>query len=76
MMEKILWVCGQYKGEVFPNTNWDLYGIFDSEKKAVAACKDKSYFVGPVEMNKILGEKTIKWPGCYYPLSKEQSKET
>jgi len=67
MGKKIVYVVGQYKDGKWPKTNWDLYGIFDNEEDAIVACVDRSYFVGPVEMNKTLGEKTVEWPGVYYP---------
>jgi len=66
-MDKIIWVVGQYKGGKFPNTNWDLYGVFTTKEKAIAVCNDKSYFIGPVEINKTLGEESVMWPGCLYP---------
>ena len=43
-------------------------GIFDNEIVAVEACRNKYYFLGPVELNRLLPDKLVPWPGCRYPL--------
>jgi len=68
--EKV-YVVGQIKGGDWPDTNWDLYGIFRKREDAVKACKDETYFVGPAPMNTTLGEKTVEWPDIEYPIKKE-----
>jgi hypothetical protein len=60
-----LWVVGQWRGDDQP---WALQGVFDSEEKAVAACRDPYYFVGPEQLNVALPHDSAEWPGCYYPL--------
>ena len=70
---KKMWVVGQW----FDGERWDLQGVFDDETKAIKACLTTLYFIGPVILNKILPEKSIEWPGCYYPklMSKPDIKE-
>jgi len=64
-MQTNLFVCG--KVTTYPA--WELCGVFTTEAKAVAACLDDFYFVGPVEVDKVYTESTVdNWPGHYYPL--------
>lgn len=47
---------------------WEFAGVFDDEKKAVAACKTGNYFIGPIELNFEVPEPSVDWPNAYYPL--------
>jgi len=67
-----LWVYGRYKGQDHLNVNWDFQGIFSSEEKAVEACRDRTYFAAPTELDVSLPHSTTKWPGCYYPFVKSK----
>jgi hypothetical protein len=69
-----LWIVGKwYETSSNPEIqDWEFSGVFDDEQKAIDQCKDKSYFIGPVELNQILPEEPTIWPGCYYPLYKEE----
>jgi hypothetical protein len=49
-------------------TAWELQGIFDSDTKAIIACRDESYFVSPITINKELPHETITMSCCLYPL--------
>ena len=62
-----IWVVGQYKGATADGIVWELQGVFDRQEMAVAACRDESYFIGPVTLNASLPHETNLWPGCYYP---------
>ena len=65
-----LYVVGRYiSGEEFKIV-WDIHGIFDSEEKALKACKDETYFIGTLKLNEVLPEETVDWPGAYYPKRK------
>ena len=55
-----------------PNAVWDFQGVFTSEERALEACKDRSYFVGPAVLNKELPYDTIEWPGHYYPKMEKE----
>jgi hypothetical protein len=69
-----LFVVGRYKSGEFPNTIWDLEGVFSTEKNAIKACKTENYFYGeitldktwtPEENNKVIdgsAEWEVSWP--------------
>lgn len=67
----VIWLVGQTI-EWHPieegGTVWDFQGIFDSEEKAVKACKTKNYFVAPVLLNEEIPEESTEFPDSYYPL--------
>jgi hypothetical protein len=69
-----LWICGRNidKVTVGEVKNWDIHGVFSSEEKAVSACRDYSYFVGPVDLDEVLPEEVIAWPDSYYPKTSER----
>jgi hypothetical protein len=49
----------------------EFRGVFDSEEKAVAACTEWEWWVGPCVLNQDLGtEVRPAWPGKYYPLAR------
>lgn len=52
---------------------FEVVGVFDSEEKALSACKTDLCFIGPVELNKDYGIDTLPdWEGCYYPLREDK----
>jgi len=70
-----LWIVGKVLNPEEGGDRWEFAGVFDDEKKAVAACKEKNFFVGPVELNYVVPEDiATKWPKGYYPLL-EKKKE-
>ncbi len=72
VMEKI-YVVGQYiKGET-SNIIWHIQGVFDTEEKALEACLNERYFIGPINMNEALPDKSVLWPGVYYPFSEKET---
>lgn len=62
-----VYVVGRYRSGDSDETVWDLQGVFTDQPDAVAACRDATYFVGPVKLNEILPHETTDWPGCFYP---------
>lgn len=43
-------------------------GVFDTEQKAVDACKSERYCVCPAIMNEeLVHSREDNWPGAYYP---------
>ena len=64
-----LYVVGKVLNPDECEDKWEFFGVFDSEEKAVKACKDANYFVGPVELNEELSSEPISWPNSYYPLA-------
>lgn len=62
--ETIVWVVGTYdEGE-----DWSIAGIFSTEEKAIDACEDGSYFIGPCVIDGGPDDST-DWDGVYYPLA-------
>lgn len=75
----MLWIVG--KANVDAPGEWEFQGVFDSEKKAVAACATQrdgtvDMFVGPAKLNVSVTRRKRSWPGAYYPAtpSKRRSK--
>lgn len=67
-MPKKLWICGQYKRGEFPDTIWDFQGIFDSEEKAIEACRDENYFIMPFILNQQCPHETVENAEACYPI--------
>jgi hypothetical protein len=79
---KVLWIvgyvisCDGKRGTTERNRKWGFSGVFDSEKKAVAACVDNNFFVGPANLNEVPPgppTSTRIWPGAYFPKEKTPS---
>lgn len=64
-----LWIVGQaIRGAIASSVGaWIFQGVFDTEDKAVAACKGELWFVAPAELNQELPADPIEWPGLRYP---------
>lgn len=67
-----LFVVGKYKKGIYPDTVWEFVGVFDNEDKALDSCINENFFIGPVNLNETLPDKTEEWPGIYYPLAFEE----
>ena len=65
----LVWIVGRVneKPEEHNGHTWDLIGVCSSEDLAVQACGDDNYFIGPIELNELLPEESVPWPGLYYP---------
>lgn len=59
-----LYFVGQYKEQ---KNTYEIQGIFSTENKALVACKDRTYFIVPLILDKASPHETVKWDG-YYPL--------
>lgn len=62
-----LWIVGQLIN--IGSHDWEFQGIFSSEELAISACYTHMYFVGPVQLDVEFPQKTMDWPGAYYPKS-------
>ncbi len=70
-----LWICGK-RLSVDDENGWEFVGVFETEKRAVAAalstgfstCQTEMYFVGPAELNKAFPHERVPWEGAYYPM--------
>lgn len=75
-----LWIVGEWKGDISyiktaeDGTDyihdygaWSFGGVFDSEEKAVAACRTPAYFVAPFTLNEAQPPEDFIMHGAYYP---------
>jgi hypothetical protein len=63
-----LFVVGEHTSKVGKDeAAWSLLGVFDTEEKAVNACRKRNHFVGKVGLNERLPDERMDWPGIYYP---------
>ena len=75
MKNNEVWLVGQditgiwdFRAEKWDkHRHFEIAGIFESEELAVAACRDKNYWVAPIPYNTLLPHKSIECPGAYYP---------
>ena len=75
-MKTKLWMCGQLMGEWNKDGSvWGFQGVFDSEEKAIVACRTDKYFITPIELNVNLPHEICDVDGSYYPLETENIKK-
>jgi len=48
---------------------YDIMGIFTTKDKALLACKDYTYFVGPLRLDEEYPEERCDWEGVFYPIT-------
>jgi hypothetical protein len=65
---KELWLVGQYKSGKIGKIVWEFQGIFSTEKKAVAACRNFRYFVEKVTLDQECPDESVLFPDGYYPI--------
>lgn len=76
-----IWVCGRIENTGYRPLDWlrkkakirrwHIIGVFESEAKAKASCRDKDYFIGQLPFNTQLPHLAVGWPGAYFPLAEE-----
>lgn len=65
-----VWIAGQVTHVSAQGQVWDMQGVFLDEASAVAACRDATYFVGPMAVGVSLPHETAaSWVGAYFPLA-------
>lgn len=64
-----LWIVGKSLGLL--NT-WEFQGVFESEALAVAACRDRNYFIAPAVLNRTLPDESIAWDGLRWPVAESE----
>lgn len=67
-LKQQLWVCGLYTGTY---GSWEIVGVFSTKQKAIDACENEYYFVGPIILDEDVNQKSQPWPGAYYPKQKK-----
>lgn len=69
-LEKMtLWIVGKIHPDKYGF--WAFQGVYDDEKRAIDACRDELYFIGPAQLNEQLPLGTQPWPGAYYPMEQK-----
>ena len=65
-----MWLVGQVKNcfVELEDVVWEFQGVFDNEGVAITACRDRSYFVAPIELNKEFPHETQEFPDSYFPV--------
>lgn len=49
------------------NAEFTFHGVYSTEEKALAACLDERYGVGPATVDAEMPTVNVDWPGFYYP---------
>ena len=62
MNQSMVYAVGRCENE----GKWELCGVYSTQEKAVAACKDYRYFVGPLPLD-FDAERPEPWPGVFFP---------
>ncbi len=60
-----LWIVG----EVTSLDYWKFKGVFSTEQLAIEVCKDSTYFVYAVTLNKFLLHNFPEWVSAFFPLA-------
>lgn len=68
-MSETVWVVGQYRSGESGGTVWEIQGVFSTRDKALAACRNENYFIGPLELDAELPDEGFTWPGVEYPVT-------
>lgn len=66
--------CADGMSGAYPGTAsvMELIGVFTSEEKAVAACKESTDCVAPLELDAVAPREQTVLPGAYYPLARKE----
>lgn len=64
-----LWIVGKSLG---PANTWEFQGVFDSEAQALAACRDRMYFIAPAVLNRPLPAARTEWAGLRWPVAESE----
>jgi hypothetical protein len=68
----VVWITGKETFDENPKS-FEIQGVFDSKDKAIDACKDVRYFIGPLKLNQALPDEKQEWPGAIYPLAEKEN---
>lgn len=60
---EMLWLVGQVRGK-----DWEFQGVFSTEEKAIQACRNRNYFIAPIEVDTEAPDSAEPFPLCEYPL--------
>lgn len=60
-----VWIVGRVDKRDY--LRWEFQGVYDDKQKAIAACEDETWFIGPAQVNAPIPKESIEWPGAFYP---------
>jgi hypothetical protein len=63
-----LWIVGKWILDTPAGPIWSFQGVFDDKEKAIKACKETNWFIGPAPLNEELPDEKTVWPGVEYPF--------
>ena len=66
-----LFVVGRLLDDVAETQRWEFCGVFTLREHAEAHCSTDSHFVGPVPLDRYIGDDTTPWPDAYYPTFRD-----
>jgi hypothetical protein len=58
-----LWLCGKW----VPDDQWEFQGLFDTKDAAIAACRDRNYFVTQITLNQEEPDAREVFVDAFYP---------
>jgi hypothetical protein len=65
---RTVYVVTRHKGTTPDGDHlFEIQGVFTSEEKAIAACRDENYGYGPEVLDQELPHESTVWPGYRYP---------
>ncbi len=63
-MTDTVWIVGRWPTD----KPWEFQGVFLTREEAIAACRDKSYFIASAVLGREIQHATRLWPSLVYPL--------
>lgn len=55
-----------YVGRLW-NGAHETQGVFSTEQLAIDACRDETYFIGPLTLDGTIDHNSTEWEGAYFP---------
>ena len=69
-----LWICGQLIGKWKPTGSaWSFQGVFSDQSRAVAACRDDTYFIYSCDLDAELPHESVQAVDAYYPKANAEA---
>ena len=68
------WIVCQNVAGREPHFVWEFQGLFDSERRARAACLNRNYWMAQVAVNETLPDETVMFRRSIYPNPRESER--
>jgi len=72
---KTVWLVGRRHNPHDDLSEWEVQGAFSTEELAKEACRDWTYFYGPLTLDEPLPHERDVWPGVVWPKWDERPKD-